>query len=186
MKKLFFIIAFLVVLGGVAYVTVRTGGSSTPPVKGVFTSASLGLSFKYDNSPDGFVVRMVPQSSDSPAGYLGGLVLLRTADSHVVIRDGDGPPAISISVYDNPSQATADTWVQSSPWGNVRAGDAILPVVYGGGAQGVRYTSEGLYSADTVVLAKGTRIYLLVGMFDSQEAALKDAFAKVLSTLSLR
>lgn len=185
MRKLLFLGGFLLILGIVAYVTVRTGGSRTPTLQGVFSSDALGVSFRYKEGTDGYVARMAPSSEQYPEEYVGAVVVLRSADAENDIEQGDGPPAMTITVFENPESKTAESWARTEPWANAVSEEVLVPVNYGG-VRGVRYASDGLYRADSIVLTKGSKVYHLVGMFDDQASVMRTDFADLLGTLSLR
>ena len=156
-----------------------------------FTDESIELAFDYPGGPDGYTVEDVTQFAASEvegAEVVKVYSLINTKEKiELETSEGgrEGPPTIGVTVVRNDLNRSASMWVDAYPVlsnielavGNVNR-DAVVA-----GSNAVRYTTDGLYRADNVVIAHGDYIYIFSGAYLEVDSFIYDDFQTVLDTL---
>jgi hypothetical protein len=131
-----------------------------------FTDDGLGLSFSYDDSERGYMLSEMHPGGPVSLAYI---TLMRREDLAAMSATDtprEGPPVITVAIYKNPSKQQPRNWAAAhdeySNW-SLRVGEEKETVV--GGANAIRYSSDGLYMTDNVIVAHGGRIYVLSGSY---------------------
>lgn len=158
-----------------------------------FTDPAAGLEFTYKVAPDGYVVDDLSSQvvEEAPAGVeVVKAYRLMNQEEKLELEHStvarEGPPAINLFVLTNPLHRPASTWVDEVPqFSNIEmvVGEVDRDAVVGG-ANAVRYTIDGLYLTDTVVVASGGFIYLFTGSYLEPEATIHQDFKALLDTVS--
>jgi hypothetical protein len=127
-------------------------------VTATYSSPERGLSFVYRTLPNGYELREIP--ADEP-GAFGAVVLMRKSELIGLVDDParEGPPAITLEVFQNSDDSTLDSWVASSERSNAPVGAALEPTIIGERA-GLRYAWDGLYASESVVVMGDGRVYV--------------------------
>lgn len=156
-------------------------------ITSAFVDEQVGYQFNYHKGPDGYVVVPVEQSPSSAAYVAGVTVYPRTAYEEFMRSDDarEGPLAVSVMVYTNTENESAAVWALRHPQesNSELAQDEVREAVVGG-ANAVAYRIDGLYPADTYVVAHGGYVYVFSGMYDSADAPIRTEFQFILDTIA--
>lgn len=156
----------------------------------LYTNNDLGLQFEYQVGPAGFVLEeREPSLAEVDRDLVRSLILTQSIDHERMMTNppvgGEGPAVIAVHVLRNASNqfslGAATTYDAYSNY-NLKIGPETETVV--GGANGVAYLADGLYQSDTVVVAHGGFVYVLVGQFMDPTATIRQDFQSLLDSVS--
>jgi len=156
----------------------------------VFSSAYAGFMFEYKVSPDGYVVEdLSPFISADDADVLQVFRVINERekielDNSEVGREG--PPTISLMVFENNKRLTASQWVDTnSRFSNINflMGQVDRDAVVGG-TNAVRYRTDGLYLNDNVVVAHGDYMYHFSGSFLEENSMIHLDFKRLIGSVA--
>jgi hypothetical protein len=153
-----------------------------------FSDPSIGLSFNYPAGPNGLSLTEQPGDGTEPA-LLKTLTLLRSEDALRMETNppigGEGPAAISVAIFKNEQRefplAAAQRFTTYSNY-NLKTSDEREVVV--GGANAIAYTTDGLFPAETIVVAHDSYIYIFTGQFETPDSSLKQLFADLVESVT--
>lgn len=163
------ILGVVIVLGIILFVAFNDRDGEHPSTA---TFSEFGVQFSY--SSDEYEVRDPRFESgnvDPNEQFVGG-VILQEKQQEPVEPETEGPPTISLFVFENDQRLSPSNWVDRYP-------DAShIPLVMGevdrdailAGANAVRYRADGLYAQDVVVVAINSLIYVFSGAFISENS----------------
>jgi hypothetical protein len=149
-----------------------------------FSQNDVGLEFDYFEGPNGYVVdERMPV--DLGTGLVKNIILMRTEDAlNEPPVDGEGPPVIVISVFENTEKKFPRTWadenIQHSNI-NLIMGDVQEVVV--GGANAIRYMTDGLYASENMVVAHGDHMYVIIGQFMDQNSQIRRDYPALVQSI---
>lgn len=147
------------------------------PVQELYSSED-GVSFSYPPSYE-------LSSRTDGNGERSWDVLLLLPKGYVPPQDGEGPPAIALSVFINVEGYPLETWIKGdakSNWKLAVEGAALERTVVGG-EPALAYRYSGLYETNAVAVAHGGKIFLFeAGWLKPQDRIVGD-FQKLLSTV---
>ncbi len=154
-----------------------------------YRNDDLGLRFEYRVEPDGFTLVEQDESVTGHAALVEHVTLVRTDEYIELLTSSvprEGPPAITVMVFDNPSALTPREWATENPnvSNSTRTLSAMREVSFSG-VPAVRYTSDGLYATDTIIAANNGRIYLIAGSYIDEASTLRADFLAMLEYVSL-
>lgn len=164
-SRLFLSAVVLVFVGITAYILLL-GDAGTPPqteqnasdetVRMLsYTSNEYGLSFVY---PDNYQLTEI-DAEGSALRQHHTIILQRTEDLPAPV-DGEGPPAITIDVYQNDlDKQTTEAWIRNDSRSNFKLGEMRLASTTVDGKPALSYRWSGLYEGTTVAIAEGDWIY---------------------------
>ena len=199
-KYILFAGALLILVGGFYafnnYIYQEKQGDDTEMVTDevidydTFTDTTAGIMFEYKTAPDGYVV-------DDLSAFIGAddtsvVKVFRIINEQEKIEletsEGgrEGPPVITVMVFENMLKQSASMWVDSNPrYSNIEfaIGDIDRDAVVGG-ANAVRYRSDGLYQNENAVVAHGAYMYLFSGAFFEEGSTIHTDFKKLIDTVT--
>lgn len=170
---------------GVAFVTARylasrldgTGTTNSPQTNLLQYSSEDGVSFMY---PDTYELS---SRTEGTAERQWDILLLLPA-GYVPPQGGEGPPAISLGVYPNPEGLGLEQWVRGDNRSNFKlSSDQKLTPTTVGGLPAVAYAHSGLYEADAVAVAVGSKIFLFEAGWQTPSDATRADFQPLLKTV---
>lgn len=149
-----------------------------------YTNEEGGFSFSYRSGSDGYVV--VPIEEDGTPQHKGGAVLYRRGEWEELQKSDiprEGPPAITVEVFENTDSLLPRDWVMSNSRSNYQlSGGGVEYAVYGG-VEGARYMYDGLYRAEAIVFAQGDNIIMMAAAFLEEDDGRSDDFNAMMQTL---
>lgn len=156
-------------------------------VEGVFVAREAGFAFAYD---DEYIVDdMSDFVGEENADDVVAVYRIMNAEEKEELENSEGgregPPTITVMVHDNPNNLSASLWVdENSRFSNIEMilGEADRDAVVGG-ANAVRYTSDGLYVTDNAVVAHGGLIYHFSGSYHEVDSVIHQDFKDLLESV---
>ena len=156
---------------------------------GGFFSDILNFGFDYPSGPDGYVLEN-SETNDTNPNFVRSFLLMRSDDKNNIDKipvGGEWPPMITILVLKNPENKTPAIWAEANKnYSNInlKTGDVVDFTIDGNSA--IRYTADGLYMSDNVVVASGENIFVISGAYMDQESAIYKDFSTILSTVTFK
>lgn len=157
-----------------------------------FTDTERGVRFTYKTSPDGYVLDdltalIAEQPEDIEILKIYRLMNAREKAELEASKEGrEGPPTISLIIFDNPNNQSASMWVDAFPlFSNINFvigavdRDAVV-----GGANAVRYRIDGLYQSENVIIAQGGYIYHFAGAFLEEDSDIYRDFEALIDSVT--
>lgn len=151
-----------------------------------YTNPTYGFAFEYPELPDSYV--LTEQSSgQETAGPLYSVVLMSQSEYEALKSSTDareGPPTISVSVFKNTQKLSPQQWATTySAQSNIQLKVGDLAEVLIGGEKAVRYLVDGLYLTDTVVVSRGSYVYVFSSGYLTDQSQIKKDFAQVVGSV---
>lgn len=142
-----------------------TGGVSAPQEQMEQYSSEDGVQFQYPNRYE-----LSSRTEGNAERQWDTLVLL--PKGYVPPVGGEGPPTISMSVFQNPEGFSASEWVKGDARSNwkLTVDDRASKSMVVGGQPALWYHYSGLYETDSVAVAHKGKIFLFsVGWLEPQD-----------------
>lgn len=150
-----------------------------------YTNAVYGFTFEYPETPDSYVI--TEQSSKSASDPVYTVVLMSQSEYEALTSSTDareGPPTISVSVFKNTQKLSPQQWAKTySAQSNIQLKVGDLAEVLIGGENAVRYLVDGLYLTDTVVVSRGSYVYVFSGGYLTDQSQIKKDFARIVDSV---
>lgn len=170
-----FIGIVLLAVGFYAYTKNKSDGVQT------YSNARYGISFSY---PKDYVLK-----EHEVTEGMSGTVATITEDDAPLPENGEGPTAITVSMYDG-SAATSSlpVWIKTSPYSNFSLARQAEPgITQVAGQDAYLYTWDGLYQGTTVVTKHAGNIIMFSVTYDGEtdlekRAAFTDLVANAIFT----
>lgn len=144
------------------------------------------IQFNFRVDPNGYVLverSLVPE--DDIALEKIYVLMLKTDYEEFVqsIEPREDPPAITVYIFKNIQNMFPWEWAQHHQlYSNIKSDPEISDVVVGG-ANTIRYKTNGLYQAENVIVAHGGYIYLLSGAYLNEDSLIRNDFKNLISDL---
>lgn len=156
-----------------------------------YRNDDLGLRFEYRSEPDGYMVIERDEQNDT-AGYenvVKYIVVSNKREYEEMMASEsprEGPTAITITIVKNTENLSVGEWIQAEPrLSNIDLAMTPIMDVDHEAVPSVRYTINGLYSADVIVSSNNGRIYMFSGAYGSEDSAIRLDFLEMLDYVSL-
>lgn len=193
MKKPTYIVVGLIVatlvIGGSYYSEVnknKTGeDESTTNQKVTYSKNEIGLQFDYRSGPTGYVLEE-RGPTDLGTGLVRTILLKTTANTlQAPPANSEGYPVINISVFEIAKKQSARFWAdRNTQYSNINLRQGKISEAVVGGANAIRYMTDGLYSSEAVVVSSGDNIYVITGQFVDENSDIRKDFAPLLNSIT--
>ncbi len=174
------VVAFGVAFGVSRYLVSKldgTGGVQTPQQTLQQYASEDGVSFKY---PDSY--ELASHTVGTSERQWDVLVLL--PKGYVAPQGGEGPPAITMSVFQNPEALGLEAWVKGDARSNYKLSqDGAMTAGRVGGEEALFYNHSGLYEFDAVAVKHDGKIFLFEAGFDDQANPIRSDFSNLIKTV---
>lgn len=190
--RLFALIAVLVVIGAAGYIMARPAaekpvigeGEEIVATNKQFSNSTYGLQFTY---PEGYVLAEQDVGNSAQREH-HVITLIRESDAAQIPEGGEGPTAITVDIFGNGlDKLGLEQWVMNTSASNYKLStDQVLASTTVSGKPAVRYTWDGLYRGDSVVVQSSTLIYMFSVTYMDTAAPIRDDFSKLLGSVVLR
>jgi len=175
------------VLATGAYFLLSRPAASVPGGNSATTTPQTGL--QQYSSEDGYSF-MYPASYELSSRTEGNAerqwdVLVLLPKGYVPPEAGEGPPAISLSVFPNTEGLSLEQWVQGdarSNWKLIVDERASRPMTVDG-ESAIWYHYSGLYEVDSVAVAHDGKIFLFSGDWLDPQDAIRADFNNLIKTV---
>lgn len=145
-----------------------------------YQSEKLGAIFQY---PIGYFIEE-KQFDDHVL-----VMLTEDTQENKDVREGrapgrEGPTAITFAVYQNQLQLSAMDWAQQNQDSNFHLIIGQAKETTLAGKQGIAYISDGLYVADTIVVADANSVMIASATYMTPDDQIRKDFNNILQTIS--
>jgi|SRR3989344_575442 len=187
MKKIIIAILVVILLAG-GYFVLKPNKKEVSNNTTVYSNQELGFEFSYKTGPEGYVLEEITPSANSE-GRMKTIVLMQTRDRENLDKNGapvggEGPATITINIFKNLKNRQPGVWViENIAYSNINLKRAEPVETVVGEANAVRYSADGLYVSDNVVVAHGGYIYVLSGMYIDENSSLRKDFSPVVDSV---
>jgi len=156
-----------------------------------YRNDDLGISFEYRTEPEGYV--LIDQH-ENYGGYdsdelIEAVSLFNKREYAELLASTaprEGPPSITVLVFDNPSRHEPLEWVEAnSLFSNIALATSEIEAIQFSGNAAVRYIGDGLYTNDIIVAENNGRIYLISGSYSVEDSPIREDFIRMLEYISL-
>lgn len=171
------LVALGIAFAGARYLVGRLDGRGpqVPAVELSRYSSEDGLMFMYPSS-----YQLSSRTAAAGSSTRDMLVLLPPGT--VAPKNGEQPPAISISVFYNVPE-NLEQWVGSDPRSNFALQGSDLASTTVGGEPALRYEHSGLYETDAVAVLHKGKIFLFEAQWLASHDAIRQDFQNILNTV---
>ncbi len=153
-----------------------------------FRNEEFGIGFSYREKPDGYTLVELPRESGESNQLLAAYTIMNTDAYQALMASTEpreGPPAIVIQMYGNEKQQLAGEWLEANATlANYHLKSSSVRTEEVGGAPAVRYSFDGLYQNEVIVVAHKGFIFVFSGAFDSFEDPIRRDFLSLVSALT--
>lgn len=175
MNKTLYGVLVVIILIGVGWVVLSKQGLQR------YESLQYGLSFEY---PKNYYLKERAGERPSLA-----LVLVEDTQENRDLLNGvstearEGPTSITVEVYENPQQLSAEEWMRElTNWGT--GAQEVTPTTIAS-TEGLRYRWSGLYEGSSVLFTSGTSTYVLSVTWLTPEERIVRDFETILSSFAI-
>ncbi len=158
-------------------------------VSGVYLNTDTGLAFEYRKGPGGYSMKETKgQQFSTGTTFVTDIMLTNKADAEELLLSDfprELPPSISLRVYKNSEKLLPVEWTRTKSVESNYDFAVTEPVeISVGGKKAVGYTIDGLYAADTYVVAFGDYILIITGQYIDSESEIYRDLEKLVDTVS--
>lgn len=151
-----------------------------------YESTDLGISFLY---PTNYYITELHAGNGERTHH--ALILVEDTPGNRDLMEGkmigESPTGITIDIYQNDlDKYTTESWVRGHGASNFKLSDGMLKETTVSGKPAFRYAWSGLYEADNVAIATDRYIYSFVGTYIAPEDKVRDDFANLMQTVTIR
>jgi hypothetical protein len=168
----------LIVLGFYAVLNRAQVGNEVDNERNVFTTARYNLTFEI---PDRYKI----MEFDDESSNRHVIVLFREEDNQIP-EDSEGPPAITIDIFQEPGTQNLESWITQNNISNfsLLRGDVTERTV--DNTRALAYSWDGLYLGRSVVFTHGDNLYLVSGSYLDTRDPIYTDFDAVVDSIELR
>jgi len=171
----------LLLAGGGYYLWQNMPAEGPEPIVEVddstYHSAQYGISFEY---PESYALT---EHDEGTAERMMHAIVLMDED-YANKPATEGPPAIAITIFENPEQTTLEDWVKGNANSNYKlSADGGLKPATIGGNPALSYTHSGLYENDAVVTMYNGRVYMFTAGWIMAQDAIRADFKQVVDSV---
>jgi hypothetical protein len=176
------IVVLAVIAGGMYYWQKSKPADTPAPVTTtpvVYDSSTDGLSFSYPSS-----YKLDEHQLDITT--MKGKYLTLTPKNVQVPQDSEGPPGLTVEIFENPRNTALADWLKEITSGTPPVEGASTTSIAVAGEPGIKYQATGLYESDNVATKHGTHIYVFsASWLTRQDQTLRD-LDTLLSTVQFK
>ena len=182
MKMIPSALVFLIILGVGVYVFMSAPWErpATPP--STYANSIYGISFSY---PDTYALQEREVGNGERYHYV--ITLIDKGALANIPQDGEGPPAISIDIYQNDiEKQKIEKWIRGNGFSNFKLSpDGAISTTTVAALEAYAYTWDGLYRGESVVFAHRENIIMVSVTYLSPDDAIRSDFSNILASLAL-
>src|SRR3989344_1338098 len=171
-----------VVIAAIYYSFVGFGEVITNASSEEYASGDLGIAFEY---PSTYTIGEHDLGNGERAHR--DIVLIAKKDLPPP-QNGEGPPAITIEVFQNNIENyTADSVIRSTNFTNYKLSpDGVVALTTVGDQDGLGFKWSGLYEGRSIVVAQPDWVYVFSVTYLAHEDALIEDFERILTTVRFK
>lgn len=150
----------------------------------VVKDTETGIQFEY---PVGYHLDEVRPTEDFGDNFIKAYILMLESDRQRLQEEEvptEGPPTISISIFENVNNQQAGMWVEDNPdLSNITLARTETSDTIVGGANAVQYRADGLYASNVAVIAHGGYIFIVAGGYIDEQSPTYQDFNDILESI---
>ena len=175
-------IAMLAVLAALFYAYSKYPWGLVAPAALSYSSEQYGITFTY---PDTYALQ--ERELGNGERWHHAIVLVDKAWLANIPEGGEGPPALSVDIYQNDlDQLPIENWIRDTNASNFKLSiDGRLAEVQVAGSRALYYRWDGLYRGESYALAHKGNIVVFSATYNATDDQIRKDFAQVLSSVSL-
>lgn len=178
-------IALIAIIVGFSYLSIDKKRSDPDKYSvSTYSNSETGIKFDYKTGPNGYVIEE-SNHNDTRSGLFKSVVLIQSRDAEKSKPvGGEGPATITIQIFKNSKKLQSLNWANGNAQYsniNLKIGNVSEAVV--GGANAIRYMADGLYASENFVVTHGGNVYLISGMFISEDSDLRKDFIPFVNSI---
>lgn len=154
----------------------------------VYASPEFGVEFTYRTEPYGYRLDEVIPGEQDDADLRKVYVLMLEEDYEALQNSPEpreGPPTINIAVYEKTNEASPDEWAAEHPLAvNLDLITSGMYPITVGGVSGLRFTSDGLYTTENVLVEHDGFMFHVTGGYLDRESLIANDFEALLKTIA--
>ncbi len=148
----------------------------------------LGFLFSYPVGENGYAMTE-PQVGIDDSGLQKIIVLTDAKEANILeenpVIGGEGPPTITILVFDNPEGQTPLLWAETNTlYSNIELKRGKINETVIGGANAIQYMADGLYASEIAIVAHGSHVYIVNGGFMDVSSAIRKDFKSIIESFT--
>lgn len=153
-----------------------------------FMSEEQKVSFDYIIDPEGYTLTEPEVAKDDKDGLIASFVLMNTKEYEELkasTEPREGPPTISVHVYDNADGLTIEAWALAHQTASNYFADRskLIPMKIGQ-RDGMLYNADGLYPSSNAIVIVGDKLYLISGSYRDRTERIYGDFEAVTSSMA--
>ena len=172
-------------IGALVYVlrTPNNGITSPPesqarPLK-TYYDPTYGIAF---NFPDNYEIKEHDATGEGTKHH--SIVVGDKSALASTAEGGEGPPVITIDIFDNPTHQTPEKWIKGTSFSNYKlSNNATFASTTVAGVPALAYPWDGLYSSNSIVFQEKNKIYMLSVGYNSPDDQIRKDFAVVVASI---
>jgi hypothetical protein len=179
------IVVLAAVIGGIFYFRAKTPTASQNSTVAADTRAlktyydpRYGVAF---NFRDSYTV----QDHDSTSGVKHHTIIV--GDKAALAnppKDSEGPPVMTIDIYDNPTKASTEKWIKNNDFSNYKLSqNSALSTTTVAGIPAYAYPWDGLYTSLSIVFPDNGKMYMMSVNYNSPSDQIYKDFAEVVASM---
>lgn len=151
-----------------------------------YRNTELGLEFTYATGTKGYILEESTPRQD-PNTY-ASLILTQKGDylnlKKNPPRDGEGPPTISIAIFENLKKEELLRWAETHiQYSNLNLKNSPISNYELAGRTGLRYQGDGLYPFEIFITSHERYIYVLTGTYLEERSAIRNDFLTLMQSV---
>jgi len=154
-----------------------------------YRNDDLGVRFEYRVEPSGYTLIEQPSGIVPNENIVEHVSLFNTEEYLELLGSSvprEGPPAISLLIFENPDGLTPAQWVETEKLvSNVGLAQSEPITTEVGSSPAVRYMIDGLYVSDVIVASNNNHMYLLAGSYSIEKSPIREDFLELIKYFSL-
>jgi hypothetical protein len=157
--------------------SINTPTVEARPLK-TFYNPTYGIALNY---PDNYAV----QEHDATGAQKHHSIIIgdKTALSNPP-ANSEGPPAMTIDIYDNPTHQTPEKWIKNNSFSNYKLSqNTTLATTTVATIPAFAYPWDGLYRSTSIVFPQKDKIYMLSVGYNSPDDQIRKDFAEVVASI---
>jgi hypothetical protein len=152
-----------------------------------FKSVDLGISFDYQSGTKGYSLTQPETETENASSIVKRIVLTRENDQALADTATvafDAPLTITLTIYNNEKNQQPRDWANDhKTYSNIELRVSEPAALSISGANALRYTTEGLYRTDNVVIVHEGKVYLFSGSYFNENSQIHKDFLELLGTI---
>lgn len=178
-------VVLIAIIVGFSYLSIdKKESDSDRSSVSTYSNSDIGIKFDYKTGPSGYVIEE-SNPADPKSGLFKSIVLIQSNDAERAKPvEGEGPATITIQIFKNSKKLQSLNWAnENTQYSNINLKTGNVSETVVGGANAIRYMADGLYASENFVVTHGGNVYMISGMFISEDSDLRRDFMPLVNSV---